>query len=71
MRIMLDVYLGIYLQVQTQPSVVSFKGLSMIGEQEENYQQDNSFRMILRSTIKWYQHNKGLKHTPRILRILH
>ena len=61
MRIMVGVYLGIYLHGQTKPCIVSLKGLSMIGKQEEKYQQDKSFRMLLRSTIKWYQHNNGLR----------
>ena len=35
MSIMLDTYLGIYCQVQKQLSIVSLKGIGMIGTQEK------------------------------------
>ena len=52
---MLDISLGIYCQGQTKTSIVSLKGINMIGTQEEKYQQDNSFIMLLISTKTWYQ----------------
>ena len=67
MRIMLDTYLGLYCQDQTQPSIILFEVLRMIGTQEEKSQQENSFRMILRSTITWRQKNNLLRQIPRML----
>ena len=53
MIIMLGTSLGKYCQVQTQLSIVSLKGISIIGTQEEKSQHENSFRMLPRSTIIW------------------
>ena len=51
MRIMLDTSLGLYYQGQTLSSIVSLKGIIMIGKKEEKYHQDKSFILLLRSTI--------------------
>ena len=53
MRIMLDTSLGFYYQYQTQLSIVSLKGISMIGTNEEKSHQEKSFIMLPRSTITW------------------
>ena len=63
-RIILDTSLGVYCQVQTQPSIVLLKILSIIGIQEENLQQDNTFIMILRSTTTWYKKKIWTKTDP-------
>ena len=69
MRIMLDTSLGIYCKVQTRLSIVSLKRLRIIGTQEQNSCQENSFAMLPRSTITWYQ--KKLTNTdPKDSKIL-
>ena len=35
MSIMLDAYLGLYFQVQSKLSIISFKGLRVIGKVEQ------------------------------------
>ena len=71
MRIMFTISLGIYCQVQTQPSIGLLKEQKIIGAQEHNLQQENSFRTLLRSTMTWYHQNNGLIQTPRMLKFLH
>ena len=53
MRIMLDTYLERYCQGQNQLSIVSLKGLRMIGSQEQKSYKETSLRMLFRSTITW------------------
>ena len=71
MNIMVDTSLGIYFQFQTQLSIVYLKGLMIFGTQEYKYQQENSFRMLLKIKITWYQKNNGLIQIPRMLKFLH
>ena len=61
MSIMSDISIGIYCQVQTKLSIVSLKGIKMIGTQKYKYYKDTSFRMLLISTMPWYQQNNGLR----------
>ena len=70
MIIMVDTYLGLYCQVQTQPVIVSLKEKIMIGEQEEKYHQENLFSIIFRSTTSWPHQNNGPIQTPRMLKSL-
>ena len=53
MKIMLNMYLGIYCQGQTKLSIISLKGLTMIETQKQKYYQDTSFRTLPRITITW------------------
>ena len=53
MRIILDIYLGPYYQVQAKLSIASLKGLRMIGIQEQKSYKETLSRMLLRSTIPW------------------
>ena len=53
MMIMLDTYLGVYFQGQTQLPIISFKLLSIIGKQEQNSYKETLFIMLPRSTITW------------------
>ena len=71
MNIMVDTSLGIYFQFQTQLSIVYLKGLSMIGTQKGKYQNNNSFRTLMRSTKTWYNQKNGPTKTPSILKFLH
>ena len=69
--IMFDTSLGPYCHDQTQLSIVSFKGLRMIGTWEHKSFKDTLFIMLPRSTITRYQQNNGLRHIPRMLKFLH
>ena len=52
-KIMLDTYIGIYYQAQTQISIVSFKVISMVGTHKQKSLKETSFIILMRSTIKW------------------
>ena len=69
MSIMSDISIGIYCQVQTKLSIVSLKGIKMIGTQKYKYYKDTSFRMLLISTMPWYQQNNGLRNTLKMLKL--
>ena len=55
MGIMLDTYIRLYCQVQTQLSIFALKVLRIIGTQKHNSYKETLFMMLLRSTITWYQ----------------